>query len=504
MNYGFAPATQTADPGIAGQNPFYDVWVNHLNLADMLTTGDLDAPGATIVSLLNAQPLDAAAAAAIAFTGGPRPARTWLANPLRIFLTLTNLNGMPYRLDFGSMGAPDGAAVNLSQSYVAHADYGRFGIYYGGEALPASQVRPDEFALDFQPATDWSAFGQYALGTAAFPIGLKPRTLSRPLSHYQYRLNDEPPPVPNPVAGQPAHYWPLIPDWDAIQVWNNGGVPDTITFTVVDGGVCDNEPVELVRTALAGISGCNPRDGSTANRAVLMIDPFAGGSPMAPPLPQPTDVMSSSAALVNGMLQQMRFDTRDVLLAANPSVFSRFMISAQRGSAVGDPALATSGLGAFIGFACSAFRRHDFMLGRQNCQQFLRNYLVLPIANPLFDSWRGNAAMVATYQVTDTDGDVYLPIIPVTGGAADPQPLDPWPVGKLDPHSLQAGLEARFTRLLSAEFAKGPLTDVLTWLIAKLTEGAAATAIVNLITQSLKDAGLLAVTATPPAAQADV
>jgi predicted acylesterase/phospholipase RssA len=495
MNYGFAPVTQTTDAGTAAQNPFYDIWINHLDLADMLSTSDLAADGATIVSVLNAQPLDAAAAAAIAFTGGKRPARTWLADPLRIFLTLTNLNGMPYRLDFGAMGDPGGAAVNLSQSYVAHADYGRFAIHYGGAAV--ADARPDEFSLDFQPATDWSSFGQYALGTAAFPIGLKPRTLSRPLCHYQYRLNNEPAPVPNPVAGQPAHYWPLIPDWDAIQVWNNGGVPDTITFTVVDGGVCDNEPVELVRTALAGISGCNPRDGASANRAVLMIDPFAGGSPMAPPLPQPTDVMSSSGALINGMLQQMRFDTRDVLLAANPTVFSRFMISAQRGNAVGDPALATSGLGAFIGFACSAFRRHDFMLGRQNCQQYLRNYLVLPIANPLFDGWRGNADMVKAYQVTDAAGGVYLPIIPLTGTAADAQTLDPWPVGKLDPNALRAGLEARFSKLLSTQFAKGPLTDILTWLVSRLTEGTAAGMIVNLMTQALQDAGLLAGQAAP-------
>jgi hypothetical protein len=478
MNYGFPPVSQATPAGIAAQNPFYDIWVNRLDLAAMLTTTDLDKPGSTITSLLNSDPVDAAAQEAVAFEGSPLTApRSWLGTPLRLFLTLTNLIGMPYRINFGRMTLPDGSTVNLGQSYVAHADFARFAVVYNGQSLAPAAERPDEFVLGFESsqlsnAMEWGDFGQYALGTAAFPIGLKPRTLSRPLAHYQFRLNDEPPPTPPAAPGAPPHYWPLIPDWDAIQTWSGDGLPDTYTFTVVDGGVCDNEPIELARTALAGIT-------------VLLIDPFAGSSAMAAPLPP--DVLSSAAALLSTMLQQIRYDTRDLLLAADAEVFSRFMITAQRGSTVGDHALATAGLSAFLGFTSPAFRRHDYLLGRKNCQDYLRRFFVLPAANPLFAGWWKTTDFdVGDYQVTDSAGAVFLPVIPLTGDTRVTETLDPWPAGKFNSETLRPAIEARFTRLLSAEFAKGPLADVITWLIGKVAEGSAADYVIGLINQALK------------------
>lgn len=491
MNYGFPPVSQATPAGIAATNPFYNLWVNNLNLADMLTTTDLDKPGATIVSILNTDPVDDAANGAVAFAGTAKPPRSWLATPLRLFLTLTNLNGMPYRINFGSMTLPDGSTVNLQQSYVAHADYARFAVVYSGLSLAPAAERPDEFLLGFDNARfpnamGWPDFGQYALATAAFPVGLKPRVLNRPLEHYKYRLNDEPPPVPSTTPGQPPQYWPLVPDWEAIQDWTGGGLPDTYTFSSVDGGVCNNEPIELARTALAGITGQNPRDGLLANRAVLLIDPFAGASAMTKPLAP--DILTSLGALLSTLLQQTRYDTRDVLLAANEEVFSRFMITAQRGDAVGDYALATAGLSAFLGFASPVFRRHDYLLGRKNCQDYLRRFLVLPSGNKLFDGWRNSTTFqVADYQVRDNTGATFLPIIPLTGDSRVPETLDPWPAGKFDPETLRPAIEARFTRLLSAEFAKGPLSDVLTWLAGKIAEGTVADFVIGMMNQALTD-----------------
>lgn len=495
MNFRFPPVSQATPAGIAAQNPFYNVWVNYLNLADMLTTTDLDQPGATIVSILNSTAVDTAAGIAVAYSGDTlvKP-RSWLAAPLRLFLTLTNLTGIPYRIEFGSMTLNDGSSVDLQQSYVAHADYVRFAAVYADQTIAPADARPDEFVLGFDNtrlpnALGWSDFGQYALGTAAFPIGFKPRTLSRPLAHYQYRLNDEPPPTqppPDASPGTPPHYWPLIPDWSALQDWFGGGIPEAITITVVDGGVCDNEPVELARTALAGISGSNPRSGLEATRAVLLIDPFAGGASMAAPIAP--DVLSGATALLNTVLQQIRYDTRDVQLAANPEVFSRFMITAQHGTDVGDAALATAGLGAFIGFASQAFRRYDYLLGRKNCQDYLSRFLVLPEANPLFAGWRAATHFDPTsYQVKDSTGAVFLPIIPLVGNVRIAEVLDPWPAGKFDPESLRPAIEARFDRLLSGEFAKGPLTDVLTWLAGKIADGSVADYVIGLMQEALVD-----------------
>jgi hypothetical protein len=191
MNYAYPPVSQATPASVAASNPFYNIWVNYLNLQDMLTTADLDAAGASLTSLLNSQPLDQAANVAVAFEGTSLAApRSWLAAPLRIFLTLTNLNGMPYRIDFGSMTLPDGSTTNLEQSYVAHADYARFAVVYQNTTPIFQTARPDEFVLGFDAtrlpnAMGWPDFGQYALATAAFPIGLNPRTLSRPQTHYQ-------------------------------------------------------------------------------------------------------------------------------------------------------------------------------------------------------------------------------------------------------------------------------------------------------------------------------
>ena len=86
---------------MAAGNPFYDTWVNRLTLDGLLRTDDLDHPHATAVSLLNGGAIDSAAGAAIGFTTPALKPRRYLAAPLRLILTLTNLNGMAYRIDFG-------------------------------------------------------------------------------------------------------------------------------------------------------------------------------------------------------------------------------------------------------------------------------------------------------------------------------------------------------------------------------------------------------------------
>ncbi len=62
--------------------------------------------------------------------------------------------------------------------------------------------------------------------------------------------------------------------------------------------------------------------------------------------------------------------------------------------------MASAILGGFGGFLAEAFRRHDFYLGRRNCQAFLRWHFALPETNRLFD---GFAARDRWY-VTETDG----------------------------------------------------------------------------------------------------
>ena len=481
LAYDFPHVSRGTESAIAARNPFYDTWINRLTLDGMLKTDDLAASGAKPVSLLDGTVIDEAAQNLIAFTAPTQKPRPYLAQPLRLILTLTNLNGIAYRIDFSSALLPDGSVRNLGESYVNHADHARFALVYPGQTL--DDPRPDEFVLGFgnarlPQATDWPTFGQFATATAAFPIGFPPRRLTRPLNHYRYRVVS----VPSDDDPRTAMCLPLIPDWEAIQAWSGNGLPDDYQFLSVDGGATDNEPIELARTALAGISGRNPRDGMKANRGVVLIDPFAGSAAMAPPLTVALPDLAES--LLSGMLQQTQYDTRDILLAAYPGVYSRFMITALREDNVGDPALATAGMGAFLGFACDAFRRHDYMLGRKNCQDFLRNQFVLPEASPVFRGCLDDVPL-GQFRFTDSSGS-YLPIIPLVGQARVQETTDPWPKNALDPNKFRGAIERRFTRLLEGEFATGPLANVLVWLAAKIGEQKIADTVIADMQSALK------------------
>ena len=207
------------------------------------------------------------------------------------------------------------------------------------------------------------------------------------------------------------------PDWAGLTPAGADGPPSDYHFLAVDGGVTDNEPIELARTALAGVLGRNPRDPKTANRAVMLIDPFAGAAGLGPA--GPASLPRTAPALLSTFTQQTRYNSQDLLLAADPDVFSRFMITPMRDGEVGGGALASNGLGAFLGFACPAFMRHDYLLGRANCQQYLRSSLVLAEDNPVFagmwtDQQKQSLGVVS-------DGERYLPVIPLIGDAAVPE-----------------------------------------------------------------------------------
>ncbi len=175
--------------------------------------------------------------------------------------------------------------------------------------------------------------------------------------------------VPYPAGPDGADtYLAPSPDWGAMIPPAATDVPDDWHFLSVDGGATDNEPIELARTALAGLLGRNPRDAATANRAVWLIDPFAGRAALGP-------------AGLTTLPERARRDRHDPDPAdplrhrrhpdgGGRTVFSRFMLSPMRAGLTGGDAIASGGLGAFIGFACPDFMRFDYLLGRANCQAY--------------------------------------------------------------------------------------------------------------------------------------
>jgi hypothetical protein len=460
----------TPTPSEGTGNPFYDIWVNQLRLSELLDPSDLDE---TVVSLLNGAPIDRGAKTIIEFTGDGAVAREWVAAPLRVILTATNVRGVPYKIDMG-----DG----LSQTYINHADYMRFAVKYPHQNL--AQARPDEFVLTFDGESApqvWEDFSVSARATAAFPLGFPPRELSRPTDHYRYR----PVLVLGATARRNSYFVPL-PDWRAMA--EGGAAPDQWRFLAVDGGATDNEPIELARTALAGLLGRNPRAPNKANRAVWLIDPFAGETDLGPA--QRTVFINDFGAIASALTQQTRYDTSDLELAADQKVFSRFMLTPTREDSEGNrldgaAAIASSGMGAFIGFASADFMRFDYLLGRANCRQFLREQFVLGERNPLFSSWTKEQR--ARFRAASSPR--MLPIVPLVGAAAAQQEVESWPVGRLDPETYRAGVEMRFKKIFERQIA-GRLAKAFAAPVAWLTERDVANYVINAMNASLDKAAL--------------
>jgi hypothetical protein len=477
LAYRFPPATAANLPalGAAHINPFYDVWVNRLPLARFLETGDV---GKTVPSLLNGTVIDDGAAWVASYASDvllTKP-RAWVGAPLTTILTVTNVCGVPIKITFDE--------ASKTETFVDHADHVRFAVCYPGQAAYAP--RPDEYVLGFgdrkpTQVLSWDQFSCFARATAAFPLGFPTRQLARPLAHYKYRVVAVPPgPIPSPADRL---YRLIEPDWEEMTGETGDQVLEDYHFSAVDGGATDNEPIKLARTALAGLLGRNPRGPDKADRAVLLIDPFAGKAPVT--AAGVAGIVATGGATLTTFMQQTRYDTSDLLLAADETVFSRFMLTPHRDNVTGTDAIASGGLGAFIGFACPAFMRHDFLLGRWNCQRFLEKSFRLGGQNKLFARW--SAAQRGKW-IDPADGT--LPIIPLYDDAAVEEMRDPWPKGRLNPEDYREAIERRFRRIVELEAPSGVLGGLLGWAGAHIGQNQAADYIIEAMKKYLKDSKL--------------
>jgi predicted acylesterase/phospholipase RssA len=345
-------------------NRFYESWVNQIDIRELLKTDDI-RNGGEVVSLLDCGIIDRIANYAL--EPGPRKARTYVSESLTLFLTLTNVTGIPYRLE------PDGP---VDESTLYHADWLRFETVRDNapsaeeaHALPLGNLRDAE----------WDLLRLAAKATGAFPIFLAPRIIPRNKSEYK---------IPRWQSIDPAARQgdPILPSWPR-------GTPDPFLTLNVDGGVIDNDPFALAHDYLAsrnitrgGAQGNkNPRDLDAANAAVITVTPFPATSSFNPgAAPSDATVVKGPANLASVLITQSRFFGESLSLIMNPRNASRFLVAPSDDTLSPDqPALQCASLGAFGGFFDRKFRAHDFMLGRRNCQWFLRTQFALTEANPL-------------------------------------------------------------------------------------------------------------------------
>lgn len=451
----------------------YDTWVNQVDLKPMLSTSDIRSTNSPVYSFFNVNVIDKIAEGITNFVHNP--SNSWppyLAEQIDMYLTLTNLEGIPYGLTFNSNS-------NSNQFIRNFADYKRFTLIKPGSEIPF----PDDSTLLNPRAKssqsnikEWSELVSTCVASGAFPFGLKPRTISRRKIEFDKRewyFN---------YQMQPG----VKPEPQYVNVNWVDGTPDTIDFQYVDGGVMNNEPFELVRRRLALNQGYwrNPTKGNEAKSGVIMIDPFPSDAPeisgsVISKLPE----VSQLAGELFGSLRNQALFSQDLLYAAlDPSVYSRFLVSPSRYELIdgqyvqASVPLASSILGAFGGFISVAFRNHDYELGRRNCYDFLQKHFSLPLSNPIVDYVEKNgltdkylkAGWLKSKINSDGISELNMQIIPVIPESAKDNNLTvlmapaypEWP--KVYPDQLGELREmayARFERVLDVYIDK--MTD--TW-----------------------------------------
>ncbi|MEJ2468314.1 MAG: hypothetical protein P8Y51_04450, partial [Campylobacterales bacterium] len=344
--------------------------------------------------------------------------RDYIPERIDHFLSVFNLAGVPYTLNFEGSSAQYGL--------VNHSDMMHF-VY---DRNPDTVYGPNEIPLGSDPGSSldvhWKLLRQSTLATGAFPLALQPRELSKDAASYDawkwwVPAGDK---VGRCKDGRCFAVTNIAPDWSC-------QATEGYAFVSVDGGVANNEPLEIARRTLAGDDAFNPRDKNEAHRAVLMVDPFPSGPCVKAFKQEGATLFHTAARLFGSLKEQARFKPDELEMARNPDIFSRFMIAPSREGAERGEELASASLGAFGGFLSEKFRRHDFQLGRKNCQSFLMKHFVVGTENPLvkehLEWFRANGCVVK-------HGDeAYVQIVPMADlpGAKVTDPVSPIDYGSI-------------------------------------------------------------------------
>lgn len=453
MDYEAVTAQPPPDrPAAPANNNLYRSWVNMIDIDPLLGSLDLDRPaGRPVQSVLDSSVLVDIARDAFNFERpGARKRRSYVDDPLHVFLTVTNLRGIPYPLEFSNYSRS--ARVKLYEMTM-HADNMHF-------ILSASEPPREQGAFwlkpyDFENPATWGLLERAALATAAFPIALAPVLLNRLSSQYDVR------------------HWPRIgpyekdgrlycEHWVAIPPQFGGdGKPFDYEFLCVDGGVMNNEPLDFAKLVLSGPLGAESMAGDKVTHAAIMILPFPNSAEFSREYAGQTDLVHLLATMSKSLIEQARFKPGELALAHDPQVYSRFLVVPRRGyrrDGTPEPfTIACGSLDGFGGFLSRKFREHDYQLGRRNCQWFLKQYFTLPSEgekrNRLFDGWSPEArAKFAVRKSTDPSVVLpVLPVIPLMGSAARNVPKPVWPtLTEEEFAALRPKVKARLTRVAKA------------------------------------------------------
>lgn len=458
------------------KNKFYHSWVDLVedDMIQVLLKTD-DFTGGGMQSLLNTSFIDQVANRAIAVFGEKAVKRAYFDENMKIFFTLSNLQGMDFSVSFQSN------IPNFNKYIItSHKDYLNFSL-----AASEKYYKNDGWIpLNFKTKLNAELCKQAAMATGAFPVAFKARELVRGGKY----LNDLDwfDPITK-AAGNPFEQGPY----------------KTLN---VDGGMINNEPFEKVRRVLKDLTGQTEakefQSYDTFASTVLMIDPFPS---------QPTEftfdtkLTSVMGHTLNALINQSRIKAETLIDAMDSQLAGQFLVApvryvhkaGEQEHYEGRYAIASGALSGFGGFISKEFRIHDYFLGRANCEKFLRDHFTVPQGtdNEIFkQGYKGLDKSV--FISNKTNG---LQIIPIFS-QPNKEPYMPtfsngqlWPsVSKKDILKYRKPIKNRVEKTLFNLSEYSTTEKVLLWIGAKfLINGKLADTILDASLESLEEFGLI-------------
>jgi hypothetical protein len=475
--------TNFRNPSVVKKNPLFQAWINLTDNEQMTTieqmcaTDDISSevgPEPVAHALFNSKFIDDIANHLVdgIICQGKYVERSYVAKDLQIFACMSNLRGFEVAQVFNSETA---TAKHTMQQ---HRDLGHF------EVTTNDSVSKGRLAVNFkEPKRErLQLYRDVAMATGAFPIGLRPRMVTRPA---QFILDNE-----------------FINPDRAIQLPAEDG--SQYAAMMVDGGAFNNEPYDITMKLVK-----DRAEHMGDYHCVIMIDPIPNLSPTELQMgyKHPKGLIQYGSAIISALRSEtnckMPLDQKNV----DSSKDGLFLIKPSRrgGDDVIDNVIACAALNRFGGFFSKRFREHDYLLGRRNCKSFLLEHFKMAFEGQ-------EAQAVFPLFLFKDDNGIATPF--------GKQYLIPYPKMHADKlFQFKASAEQRFeavlpnilhpkrpivvveneTKLLESylgrpSWLKRKLGDFVEWIVKKMinrADGYAASAFVKILTLDLHKRGQL-------------
>lgn len=422
-------------------NMLYNTWINfYLNgerniLDDLLDPSDIRESGG-LHSLLNSNFKKRIAREVLENTPTNRKeVPPYVEKNLDVIVALTNTSGYTFNVPFKNNNPRGKQPAEDAYTVTTHRDLAHFVVTdeYDPNVKPFQRGK-----IPYNPKSllhdDYRPVSDAARGTSAFPVGFISEKMVRPwdiVAQNDLLFKDK-----------SALDEKILPE----ELKGQNGEPNFVTYNV-DAGTVNNEPFEHIKTVLEKRyyreNVPEPTDLKEAVEAGEHIkaesvnqvdfekknadpDSFKSTILLIDPLPDTvssnrfdkTDLKNLIPQLLALLQNQAKFKPELIEEAVDTNDFSKFIIAPRRQGPNkkrinGYQALASGALGAFGGFLNKEYLKHDFYLGRRNCQSFLQHHFVVEAStrNEIFAEAYSDPEVKARFLYRKGNKN-YLPIIP--------------------------------------------------------------------------------------------